>query len=156
MKSIKKSAMGGTFVIVVLVLFIFTSTVLALDWSPIQRMGWGGDWDTSPNMAADQNGNLYVVWTTYPFSRYLYFNNFDGTTWGSPQRISGESENNFDANIAVDSSGHVHVVWQGTGYRAHYRYFDGTSWAPLSSTSLTGGGFTIAVTNSGEIIIASG
>ena len=145
--------------IVLLALFIIPLSVLAFSWSEPEVMGWDRpfNWDTWPKADVDDQGHVYVVWTTYPSIRYLFFNEYDGENWGSPIRINGRVINCFSADVAIGPEGEPHVSWYGklSDYGTFYTTRKNGEWSEPKSTGLPIGHTTIAVNPSGIVAIAS-
>ena len=87
-----------------------------LTWSPavaISNNPAGGTADKAA-MAADDNGNIYVVWQQRPdgASNYaIMLSKYNGSTWSTPADISGSTLTNEEANVAVSNDAKVFVVW---------------------------------------------
>ena len=65
-------------------------------------------------IAADDNGNLYVVWQQRADASSNYgvmFSKYDGSNWSAPAEVSGNALKSEEPNVAVGSDGKVFVVW---------------------------------------------
>ncbi|MBD3229213.1 MAG: hypothetical protein GF329_13605, partial [Candidatus Lokiarchaeota archaeon] len=72
-----------------------------------------------PDIAADMNGNIHVVWQ---YNYDIYYNYWNSTTglWGSSTLISNESTgNSYYPHIATDYLNNLHVVWQDDTYSTY-------------------------------------
>lgn len=85
-------------------------------WSPplaISNNPAGGTADKAA-IAADANGNLYLVWQQRNVTADDYavmFSKYDGNSWSSPVDLTGANAENEEANVAVSSDGKVFIVW---------------------------------------------
>ncbi len=109
-------------------------------WTAAERLSNADNESDYPDLAADQNGNVHLVWEDwrgYPQDPDIYYRRWDGAAWGPEQLLVDEGHyQNFPA-VAVDPSGRVHVVWEDNRYEVpypgHYRSimykrWDGTAW----------------------------
>ncbi|MHA1651313.1 MAG: hypothetical protein ACTSYB_14065 [Candidatus Helarchaeota archaeon] len=115
---------------------------------------WNNGYSYFPVIAADNSGNLYVVWQDSTDGGWgtddeIMFNSYTPSSgWGTPSVISdtGTNWNNdssSDPRIAVDTSGIVHVVWNdmtegwwGTDDEIMYRnYSVSTGWNTITILS---------------------
>lgn len=93
-----------------------------------------------PDIAADQAGNLYVVWDAQfdehdlSWADGIGFAMWDGTSWSSAVDIFGMEIHHLPS-IAVDSQGRVHLIgvgYAGLGYSrawAQQRLADAKAWS---------------------------
>lgn len=94
-------------------------------WGPVERVSSDvNDGDSrSPDVAADAEGNLHLVWTDdgnidgFGGDLDVYYRQYDlaSDTWGPVQTVSvGEEDASQEPAVAVTSDGSVHVVWETT------------------------------------------
>lgn len=79
-------------------------------------------------IAADDNGNLYVVWQQRADASSNYgvmFSKYDGSNWSAPAEVSGNALKSEEPNVAVGSDGKVFVVWNTDSES------DGAEWGTL-------------------------
>ncbi len=65
-------------------------------------------------IAADDNGNLFVVWQQRADASSNYavmFSMYNGSTWSAPADLSGNTLKSEEPNVSVGSTGEVFVVW---------------------------------------------
>jgi hypothetical protein len=65
-------------------------------------------------IAADDNGNLYVVWQQRENSSSNYaimLSKYNGSSWSAPVDLSDTTSANEEANVAVSNDGKIFVVW---------------------------------------------
>lgn len=65
-------------------------------------------------IAADDNGNLYVVWQQRENSSSNYailLSKYNGSSWSAPVDLSDTTFANEEANVAVSNDGKIFVVW---------------------------------------------
>ncbi|MFX0082589.1 MAG: hypothetical protein ACFE94_12645 [Candidatus Hodarchaeota archaeon] len=92
--------------------------------------GWNDDESYSPNIAADNSGNVHVVWQDYSNGKWkdslddseiMYVNFSVASSQWSNITVLSDGWNNIwgwnngsseDPAIDIDSSGNIHVVWQ--------------------------------------------
>lgn len=85
-------------------------------WSPavaISNNPAGGTAEKTA-IAADDNGNLYVVWQQRNVTADDYavmFSKYDGTNWSAPADLTGANLENEEANVAVSTDGKIFIVW---------------------------------------------
>jgi RHS repeat-associated protein len=77
-------------------------------------------WARKPDIAVDENSNLYVVWTDCrDTNEDIYFRRSTdgGVTWGAASRVNDDpgTSSQSEPAIAMDGVGRVYVVW--TDYR---------------------------------------
>jgi PKD domain len=68
----------------------------------------------SPQLAADGNGDIYVVWEDdFNFQSDISFSRSvdQGATFSAPKNLSSNAGSSVSAQLAVDSSGNVSVIW---------------------------------------------
>ncbi len=86
--------------------------------------GWGkavslepdaDDEDSSePQMAIDNQGNAWVVWSRHEFNNgSIWFNRFTrGEGWGTAEMISADAHAALCPKIALDAAGNALILWQ--------------------------------------------
>jgi BNR repeat-like domain len=80
--------------------------------------GEGGDVEGAMEMAADDQGHLYVVWADNrdgEYGIYLVASTDHGRTWSKDVRLDvakGKASRASLPTLAADPSGHVYVAWQ--------------------------------------------
>ncbi|GAB4377290.1 MAG: hypothetical protein Kow0042_24770 [Calditrichia bacterium] len=85
-------------------------------WSPpvaISTNPSGGNAHKA-GIAADDNGNLYVVWqqrNTTAEDWAIYFSKYDGSSWSAPVNLTGNNYENEEAAIEVSDQGTIFVAW---------------------------------------------
>jgi hypothetical protein len=92
-------------------------------------------------IAADDNGNLYVVWQQRNVTGddyTVFLSKYNGVTWSTPSDLTGALLENEEANVAVGNDGKVFVVWN-TDSEA-----DGDEW--IFCINSTDGGSTWSAT----------
>lgn len=142
--------------------FVFVlAGAAAMTWSEPELIGAESySHDTNPEITTDNNGNVYAVWTTYPYGRRLYLNRFDGEKWMGATTPDHHVGNSFHPDVAIGPAGDAHIVWMGhyggEGYATVYVRFDGANWGVPSLTGFYGGGASIAIAPTGEVFIAQG
>ena len=69
---------------------------------------------SSPQIAADASGNLYVVWENdvSPLGIFFSRSTDGGVTFSLPAEISLNTQGSITPQLAVDSTGNVSVVWE--------------------------------------------
>lgn len=117
-----------------------------------------------PRIAADNAGNIYVIWRsydneiTYPYN--VYFNKSDdyGITWSTAYKITNNG-NSAASGIDVDSSGNIHVTYVDNSFTVprvcYIRSTDqGVTWSTpndISNHSLGAGGGRIEIDSADNI-----
>ncbi len=137
--------------------------------------GWNNGDSRYPNVAADDSGNVHVVWTDYTDGEWgtdieIMYANYTTSGWSNATCISdlygwnnGES---YSPSLTVDGIGNVHVVWMdntngewGTDWEIMYVNYTTFGWsnATVISDDYTGwndgesNGQSIAVDGSGNV-----
>jgi hypothetical protein len=91
-------------------------------------------------LAAGSEGSLHLVWYDYrDGDGDIYYNRFDGVTWGAETDITSNSSESECPSIAVDGAGHLHVVWIDRisgGPDVYYKMFDGTDWTACEALTV--------------------
>jgi hypothetical protein len=86
-----------------------------------------------PDMAIDANGITHIVWADEtPNGRGydIFYNRYDGTSWGNDIRITQETDPDPSAKyprLAIDSSNNIHIVWidsRSGSYEIYYAKLD--------------------------------
>lgn len=82
-------------------------------WSASKRLTWHMEGSLSPDIAADSNGTIHVVWRKgYGDSDIYYKRSTDGgTTWTGATRLTW-TDNSINPVIAVDTNDNVHIAWE--------------------------------------------
>lgn len=89
-------------------------------WSPavaISNNPAGGTANDAA-IAADDNGNLYVVWNqqnTSGDNYVVWLSKYNGSSWSAPIDLSGNTLKNEEPNVAVSNDGKIFVVWNTDG-----------------------------------------
>jgi hypothetical protein len=70
-----------------------------------------------PALAADDNGNLYAVWTDYRDDLQhpeIYFSHSTdyGATWLGDENVSQTATSSYYPDVAAQAGGYAHIVWQ--------------------------------------------
>jgi hypothetical protein len=130
----------------------FAFPVVALSSAPA-HCGWlpevrltaaPGASDLSSNnarcLAAGIEGTVHLVWYDYrDGDGDIYYNRFDGVTWGAETDITSNSSESGYPSIAADGSGHLHVVWVdyiSDGPDVYYKMFDGSDWTACEALTM--------------------
>ena len=87
------------------------------EWTPSARLSDDGEYALSPQVGADADGNLTVVWYRkrrhsdgWPTYDVRTIRRVQGGSWGTPRTLStGDIE---DMDLAVDRGGNVVVAWE--------------------------------------------
>jgi len=120
-------------------------------WSREQRLTTDPLPDVFHRMAADRNGNLYLVWMGYRAAAgkvaqsEILMRVLSGDRWGEEINVSQSPENDWEPALAVDSSGRAWVAWdtyrlQSDGpatYDVMLRSYAPTGLGPLRTVSAT-------------------
>ncbi len=78
-------------------------------------------------LAADQAGNLHVVWAygdERGASRVLMYARWDGIQWTPPIDIIAAEGAIQGPSLVVDRHGRIHLIWHGSGNMLYYSYAD--------------------------------
>jgi len=118
------------------------------------------DW-CEPDVAVDDQGNVFVVWMQNNSGNHeIYFRKKSGGSWGSIQNISKTSSASKLPRIAVDrSTGNAYAVWQeraGGKWQIYMNYSAGDAWSTagaLTKNSSDSINPDVYVDKSGEIHI---
>lgn len=150
-------------------IYFAKSTDYGESWSNPNIIIYSGPEDqTSPSLAMNFEGTLYIVWEDdrNPDSDIYFARSFDGgDTWPQPHfRVNTSGARQSEPAIAVDSSGVIYVVWEDDREGHYDIYFAksedrGETWTDAidinsdwkSSTQLDP---TIAVDTAGTIYVA--
>jgi BNR repeat-containing family member len=84
-------------------------------WTSNIRLSWNySAFSAAPQMAADSQGRLHVVWHGYmPGNTDVYYRKSTdgGASWSSTIKLTSIAGSSIVPAIAVDFSGNLHVVW---------------------------------------------
>ncbi|MHB0976207.1 MAG: fibronectin type III domain-containing protein [Candidatus Aquicultorales bacterium] len=112
----------------------------AFGWStPYNASNTSGGDSIEPSVAADAQGNVYIVWTELTGTTIPSFDVFfraykQGTGWTSTTNLSsGLTGDSYGPKVAVDGNGKVHAVWLNDTQvenKAYWRSYDpvGNTW----------------------------
>jgi len=113
-------------------------------WGDVTRVSFSYAIAWSPSLAADANGDVFVVWSDKRHGYFdIYFRRYlRGVGWGNEKRVTHDSAVSANPSAAVDCDGNLHIVWED--YRdgneeIYYRRVtdsDGPGWDP-TDTRLT-------------------
>jgi BNR repeat-like domain len=95
-------------------IFYKRSPNLGISWGTSQRLSWNSAQSRFPDIAADPDGLLHVVWeddSSGNFEIYYRKSPDNGTSWSAVQRLTWTSNWCQNPEIAADSSGNLHLVW---------------------------------------------
>ncbi|MFC1800003.1 FlgD immunoglobulin-like domain containing protein [Candidatus Eisenbacteria bacterium] len=91
-------------------------------------------------LAAGNEGTLHLVWYDYrDGDGDVYYNKFDGVTWGTETALTTNGTASEYPSIAADESGRLHVVWidnLGGGPDVYYKMFDGMGWSDAEALTV--------------------
>lgn len=137
-------------------------------WSPAVALSnnpAGGTVDKTA-IAADDSGNLYVVWQQRNVTADDYavmFSVYDGTSWSAPVDLTGASLENEEANVAVGNDGKIFVVWNtdsepdGSEWVFCINSTDGgLTWSSPPDTLSDPSGFMTSSIETGRVNLARG
>jgi hypothetical protein len=100
-----------------------------IGWGPARQVTDYSTGSKFPSIAADSQGNVYLVWQCFRWDRWrIYFSTYDGEAWGPDTEFPGTGQT---PAVAVDGGDSVHVAWYAGVYSSSvlmYRRFNGTSW----------------------------
>ena len=119
---------------------------------------------TSPAMAINKEGKLFVVWSEWDQPQNdllarIYYTTCTGSQWSDPIPITTElGKADWTPYIAVDTLGNPHIVWgEWLSGNVFYKYYDGSSWSdPVNVSEQPGGAYypCIAIGNDNTVHIA--
>ncbi len=141
-------------------------------WSPAVAISNAGDVAEKAGIAADDNGNLFVVWQQRDASDQnyaIYFTKKTGGLWSTPVNLSGNDAENEECGIEVSDNGTVFVAWNTDSESdgAEFVYCvsssdQGASWSTpvvlssedgiIGGTSTTSGRPTLAKGKNGKMV----
>jgi len=122
------------------------------DWSKEERLTSNPLPDVFHRMAADRNGDLYLVWMSYRAAKGgaaaqsdILMRVLSGDRWGEEINVSQSPENDWEPAVAVDGSGRAWVAWdsyrsEGGGpatYDVLLRSYVKTGLGPVRAVSAT-------------------
>jgi hypothetical protein len=86
-----------------------------LTWETVQINNKAGEGDSDPNVAVDEKGNIYYMWTGFDRLPYLATSKDGGKTWSKPMMVGapGVNESNLPA-LDVGKPGHIALTYMGT------------------------------------------
>ena len=128
-------------------LFYKRSTDSGLTWSVTQRITWMAGDTITPQIKADNVGNVYVVWSDItPGNVEIYFkkSSNNGASWTAVQRLTWNAGNSYSPKLGLEDNGNIHVVWYddslGNKEIFHKRSTNkGTSWSVLKRLTWNSG-----------------
>lgn len=91
-----------------------TSTDGGNTWSSALSFAADPAADTGPNVAADGNGRMAVVWASTRSGNFDVFCRLsldNGNSWADPTQITTDLSPDREPAVAIDGDGNVHVVW---------------------------------------------
>ncbi len=89
----------------------------------------------SPQITADGNDRLWIVWTENQDGKDdIVYSTYNGFQWDPPRKLSGESPSpRILPSISLDGAGRPWVSWcshDGMDYEIYSAWWDGRSWSP--------------------------
>jgi hypothetical protein len=133
-------------------------TVLPGLWSGDTRLTDDTDFSSTskPNarcIAADDEGNLHVVWQDDRDGNYeIYYKRYDGA-WAPDERLTAASDKSEYPSVAVDTDGNVHVVWsdhRDGNAEIYYKRYDGVWGSDERLTNSAQGSLYPAIASDGS------
>ncbi|MFO8016916.1 MAG: right-handed parallel beta-helix repeat-containing protein [Candidatus Woesearchaeota archaeon] len=124
---------------------IFHRSLEGRTWSDITLLT--GDDDNNslfPNIAADRNQTLHVVWVSHhndTSSEVRHKQKGSTGTWSSPETLSSAGTRSYHPDVAVDEDNDTHVIWQQvensgdfSGFSTiSYRKKDASGWSGIEN-----------------------
>lgn len=89
------------------------------------------------------NNQLWLIYAGMGFDTYLYYANYDGTTWYGNERLPQLNGSIPQAGNSMGLSvfnGNLWCVYPGASGDLYYVYYDGTDWYGNEKISISGGG----------------
>ncbi|NVM03954.1 MAG: VCBS repeat-containing protein [Candidatus Helarchaeota archaeon] len=105
---------------------MYTNYNISTGWSNAtvisdDSTGWNNDTSYIPDIAADNNGNLHVVWMDYTKGEWgtdseIMYTNYTAAGWSNATVISDDytgwnNGSSQSPRIITDKNGNIHVVW---------------------------------------------
>jgi hypothetical protein len=82
-------------------------------WENLRRITGNTAQDQDPAIAADGDGNVWIVWTTWRNGNSdIYESHYDGLSWSSPQAVTTDPGKDEQAELVVDQDGYLWCIWQ--------------------------------------------
>ncbi len=137
------------------------------EWSAPQNISSAIIQAMNPSLAADKNGNVYVLWqqqddtATYKTRDALFFSKYDGIAWSTPKDLTGYDLDNGEATMAIGSSGEIFIAWNTDGDKTIEAVFSmhskdgGETWSPVDTLS-AGHAALKDQSDAGRVILAAG
>ncbi len=123
-------------------------------WTEPQRFANG----EQPALAAGPGGTLHCVFShQFLGNSEIYYARWDGVKWSLPQGVSRTSGASTHPAISVAPDGGTHIAWADTTPGESVIYYarpQGVAWAQAPIPNATGSRPAIALTPTGEIIVA--
>jgi hypothetical protein len=85
------------------------------NWSVAKRLTWTPGDSIYPAIAADNGGNIHVVWyDDTPGNQEIYYRGSDngGDSWSPAKRMTWLDSNSRSPSVTVNSTGDVYVIWE--------------------------------------------
>jgi hypothetical protein len=105
---------------------------------------------TNPEIAIDQYNRPHIAWQDNSSGKLqIYYKYWDGASWSSLGGSSTAGGVSNGANVAqnpslaLDTSDRPHIAWSyqrySSNYDIYYKYWDGSAWQGIGSSSVGGG-----------------
>jgi hypothetical protein len=106
-------------------------------WEPAQRITDGPGDAQDASVAADDDGNVYLVWAEMIDSnREIHYKKSDGSRWGTAIRLTDAPDDSDLPSLAVGPDGKAHLVWSDLrdgNYEIYYKQRDAGSLAGIQA-----------------------
>jgi len=94
-------------------IFLFIQPIAAQTWDPSKRLTWNSTQSNRPDVIADANNNIHVVWDDSPpgnIEIYYKKSTNGGASW-TTKRLSWNSGASRSSSISTGPGNKLYVVW---------------------------------------------
>jgi hypothetical protein len=130
-------------------------------WQEPIRLSSHPNPDIQHHLAADRQGNLWVVWQGFHGDNSdVFLRRYDGAAWSEEIRVTDDDANDWEPRIAVDDQGKAVIVWdtyRNGNFDVYMRTFHNGQLGPetpVADTPNFEAHATVAIDKAGRVWVA--